>query len=208
VIASDEQTPVEKVKRRETNKILQDIAGKLSLSPEQRVVMNHLYGLSGATQMAGVEIADNFGTLTGKNPGKKVSRQRITQIEAAIEKKISEAMWNYLFANKQNPTRSIEQAIDLASDAPGGLAISSEERNLLMYVFGLFGAVQRPIEYIAGNYEILTGVDMPPMPVDPVKKVPWPLPQETWSLDNRKSLVNAKVAMAKTKLINAVLLDQ
>jgi DNA-directed RNA polymerase sigma subunit (sigma70/sigma32) len=69
-------------------KVVHGIIMKLSegLTPSQKVVFEHSFGLNGKEMLDNHEIADNFSKLSRSN--NNISRQRVTQYSKAILKKL------------------------------------------------------------------------------------------------------------------------
>jgi RNA polymerase sigma factor (sigma-70 family) len=87
-VSISQDTPDEIVHK----KTLHEIILKLSehLTPSQKVVFEHSFGLCGKSMMDNHEIADNFGNLSGC--GNNISRQRVTQYSKVILKKLRKGL--------------------------------------------------------------------------------------------------------------------
>lgn len=92
------------------------IAPRLDLTKEQRGVMEYLFGLNSKPVYSGAFLAENFGKLLAiDDPARqKVSRQRITQYQETIIRRIVEELFKYRFYERENPQSSIELAIRLS----------------------------------------------------------------------------------------------
>lgn len=139
-------------------RLIQKIQNALDLSEAQHIVLRHWFGLDGYDPLNGAEIASRFGELAGEKPIRKgvyrsVSRQRITQHQRAIQKKIVEVTFEIIYIEGQK-REELEAAVMKAD-------LSVIERRLFCHRYGLRGAPQRDIAYLAANYEEITGETLP-----------------------------------------------
>jgi len=124
-------------------------AVKPKLSPKQLVVFNALHG---DNPINGTELAKNFGQYS--NDGTlKVSRQRIAQYQAAIQKKILDALWESI-CNDSHYQKIIGKARPEAN-------LTDYEDSVLVLALGLEGSQIYELDEIAENYECLTHNHLP-----------------------------------------------
>ena len=122
---------------------------RVKLSPKQLVVFNALHG---DNPINGTELAKNFGQYT--NDGTiKVSRQRIAQYQAAIQKKILDALWESI-CNDSHYQKIINKA---RPDA----GLTEYEDSVLVLALGLDRNQIYELDEIAENYESLTHNHLP-----------------------------------------------
>lgn len=198
------------VRHSEVTRLVSNVMSKLEIPPDRRAILNHLYGLNGAEILTGAEIADSYGKITGVDasnpdkPPKKVSRQRITQIQADLEKKIAEAIFEHLFIKRCDSKKAIERAIDQAVGSPSKEErITNEEKMLLVLFYGLFGTPHHDADFLASRYEQITSVNLPPHPH--ATPAFWPENRVEWGMPERRGLVKMKMDSAKAKLVKTIL---
>ena len=88
VIPSSQITPDEIIHKKAVHNIIMKLSK--NLTPTQKVVFEHSFGLCGKNMLDNHEIADDFGRLSGS--GNNVSRQRVTQYSKAILKKLRKGL--------------------------------------------------------------------------------------------------------------------
>lgn len=125
----------------------------MELSPAQEMVFVNRFGLDGNKELSGAEVADNYGALMDEKDGRTVSRQRITQHERVLHKKIVDAAFEVLFLDGQDK-ELLETAVDKAE-------LSPQQRSLVCQRHGLKGATEHDIASLASNFEDLTGGKLP-----------------------------------------------
>lgn len=105
--------------------ILDALWPRIDFTMEQRGVLEYLYGLNGKEAVSGAYLAENFGKLVG-GKNERVSRQRITQYQDTIDKRVVEEVFKYHFYERENPQAEIERAIKLAEMSKSDTLIASK----------------------------------------------------------------------------------
>lgn len=97
--------------REQLLELVEALSPRLSLTKEQRGVMEYLFGLNGKQVTSGSYLADHFGELIPGATRSAVSRQRITQYQDTIVRRIIEELFKHMFYERVNPQGGLERAI-------------------------------------------------------------------------------------------------
>ena len=142
--------PLEEVinnERKERLKKLSDaVLLKLKLSKSQETILNHTYGINGTSKLTGSQIAEQYGCLTGNPSQPTISRQRVTQHQKTISKKMIEAAFETLYNNNKN---NLEIAAKTAN-------LTDIEEFVVCHFYGLFGMDRKDITKIANKLKSTT----------------------------------------------------
>lgn len=159
-------------------KFVHDILKKLSLSQNQRTVMEHRFGLFGKKQVNGSELAENFRRFSGalktgdtilcecglnfavqdsspivcSSCGKKhgkVSRQRVAQYEDAGDKKFLDAAYEEIIDDPK--FYKLQKNIRLNA------RLTPEEDKIFCLLYGIKHKLMYELDKIAEQYDVLIG---------------------------------------------------
>ena len=166
--------------KRRARQFVSLIRGAMDLTPAQEAVLVHGFGLDDKKLLPGSEIATRIGELSGEDT-KSVSRQRITQHQKAIFRKMVEVAYEVLLIDKATKTEMLS-VMEKASLTPA-------ERGILCAHHGLHGTPERDLTYLATNFERITGENVA---IDLDK-------------GGRAALVNQMMRDIKTKMVGAVI---
>lgn len=119
---------------------------KLKLSKSQETILNHTYGINGTPKLTGSQIAEQYGCLTGNPDQPTISRQRVTQHQKTISKKMIEVAFETLYNDNKN---NLEIAAKTAN-------LTDIEKFVVCHFYGLFGMDRKDIAKIANKLKSTT----------------------------------------------------
>lgn len=179
-------------------RLLEAMRSKLVLTNTQDVVFRYTHGLDGVEPMDGADIARQFGRLLKEEPVmengtetfRTISRERVSQYQKNINKKLVVAMFDTLLEGKsaKQVQTMLEEAVDKADMPP-------KQRLLVCQHHGLKGAPKHDVKTLATRYEDIIG--------DPLGLSP-KLSENQWQRAAEK-IVHTQLSDAKQKLVLAAL---